>query len=222
MALVSGFSASPHPFPPGPPAYSHSAGAEMDDDLLALLASDAFSLQSHRDLDLDLLSSLLAQSLPPNSSPPGSIASSGGGGGNWIAGNPPQPSQGWNGWLPSSSGNGGSGYHAPSTSFSAGAGGAMATPHGTPLAPTPLALASSPSTSFPFSQPQSSQSTFVSAPPPPPTHADWARIGREAGGCRAPAASRERGRERGGSIQYEQGWASCMPGAEEDAAMMDD
>ncbi|KAL8277159.1 hypothetical protein RQP46_010487 [Phenoliferia psychrophenolica] len=233
MALVSGFMPSHHlghsqsSHHLAPASGSAASSSDLDEDLLALLASDTFSLQSHRDRDLDLLSSLLAASLPPNSSPPAQ--------GQWI-GSAPAPvasTSQWNGWTPSS------GYYAPQGSYNAGPG-AGPTPHGTPLSSAPLPLPSSPSTAqtsfFPQQPAQPSSSFSSNQYQHPNAYADWSRLAsREVGGCRAPAASRERasgGRDRHGSVDgglpsYEAagrsagGWGAVVHGDDDDR-MMDD
>ncbi|KAK4698540.1 hypothetical protein P7C70_g7733, partial [Phenoliferia sp. Uapishka_3] len=185
MSLVGGFNSQHHFSQPSTSfSYtSHCTSTDVDEDLISLLSSDSFSLQSGRDRDLDLLQALLQSSLPAGSSPTTSHAQQHPGAGQWVG----QPSSGtcpspWNGWAPSNS----TSFHQSQShtdAFHSGAG--VATPFGTPLQST-IALPSSPP-SQPFAT-LSSQQT----PSQQNYEAEWNR--RDVGGYRAPAASRERER----------------------------
>ncbi|GAA5874911.1 hypothetical protein JCM8547_003608 [Rhodosporidiobolus lusitaniae] len=149
-------------FPPSPSSSSppanhqpHYAPAAVDeDDLLALLGSDAFSLESRRDRDLLSLTSFLHQSFqPPASSAAGLVpqgfpaslgqaAAQGGGGGGGA---------GWNGWRPSGSGGGGEGTAAPYGSPMS-----FSSPGGVPPAPS-----SSLNTNPAFAYPSPAQTAFL-------------------------------------------------------------
>lgn len=176
-----------------PVGYSQSAAVD-DEDLLALLGSDTFSLESARDRDLGMLQSFLQGVLPgtqPNHPTP-----------------PPHPglafgqaagaSAGWNGWRPSGSADGAAAPYGSPMSFSSTAGG-------------PSAPSSSLNTTQHFPSP--AQQAFLNLAPSPspfstnsqlapsPRRGSLSSRGRAAhtagqsmqAGYRAPAVSRERG-----------------------------
>ncbi|KAM0752495.1 hypothetical protein T439DRAFT_333601 [Meredithblackwellia eburnea MCA 4105] len=216
--------------------------ADLDEDLMSLLASDSFSLASKRDRDLDILSSLLQSSLPNHHAHA-----------QWIAGSAgPQPhihnnaqsgpssataaTATWNGWSPSNSSLA-SGYYAPAGSLNSaysgsyqsggiliGGSASFSTPHGTPL--TATTALPSPST-YTSTNPLSSASSNSDY---------WRRAEGFATGTRAPAHSRERGdgagRERSTSYgaagaglpttQELPSWQSASQSYDDDARMDDD
>ncbi|GAA6023292.1 hypothetical protein JCM10207_006223 [Rhodosporidiobolus poonsookiae] len=200
FASVSMPLASSSPFSPPNPASSSSSGATYapasaavdEDDLLALLSSDQFSLESPRDAELLRLSSLLKSVIPTGNSQlhhpqPPSLAQASAG----IAMSAQQqlanPLSSWNGWRPSagdappygspmslSSGATHNGYTAPSSSLNTNA---SASPFTAPA--------------FPLSPPASSSPAYAS-----PRGAASSRGRSQASaigmGYRAPACSRER------------------------------
>ncbi|GEM08993.1 hypothetical protein Rt10032_c07g3010 [Rhodotorula toruloides] len=90
-----------------------------EDDLLDLLGSDSFSLESRRDRELLALSSFLKTALPgasaggPAAHPPGPTLAIGGNAAQGLPGG--ASSSGWNGWRPAHQGGGigGEGVAAP-------------------------------------------------------------------------------------------------------------
>lgn len=191
-----------------------------EDDLSMLLGSDAFSLESSRDRDLLLLSSLLQTSLPPGSSPPHAhaftVTSPTQGAHPSMAGGSWSQANGGSGWG-SMGGRGDDNAYASTSSKpfdpSQGNNGATqhtATPHGTPLLHT-LALppASSPLEDFTArdgsvdwsrrggrvgadGQSNYGAGTWGTTPGVSP---QFAGVGGGGAGVRAPAVSRERGVE---------------------------
>lgn len=212
------FTANPIAHPP-----QHQQSID-EDELLALLSADTFSLESNRDRALLELSSFLKVSIPGASSPPNQF-------------NPPANSQlGFNGWpiqqtISSASTSASSGYsnaYSPPT--------VHPTPYGTPVtAPTALPPISAfadlprPTSRAPQRSPLAAPSHFqqfpatTAAPHGGDGGAGSSGLGMDLGCPRAPAVSRERERARGqgarpraASLVGRGGWG---PGAEEDDVM---
>lgn len=196
-----------------------------EDELLALLSADTFSLESNRDRALLELSSFLKVAIPGASSPP----------------NQPSPAAqtqlGFNPWPIQHNNHA---FSSASTSASSGYSNAYSpptvhpTPYGTPAtAPTALPL------SLPLLDPHRPTSRApLRSPLAAPAHlgsffpstGQAGALGMDLGCPRAPAASRERerargmeggeyddgGRGRAGSLGGRGGWG---PGAEDDEVM---
>ncbi|KAI5479051.1 hypothetical protein MNV49_004333 [Pseudohyphozyma bogoriensis] len=173
---------------------AHSS--ELDEDLLSLLASDSFSLESQRDRELLLLQSLLHSALPAAGTPahahhPPSaqwisqaVASSSPSTGSFAS---TSNAASWNGWRPETAAP----YNSLNNNPPAGFGPPASTPLGTPLS-SAFPPGTSPETSryFPRSDDWRSRSSSVS-------NATASVGGTPAAflagaGYRAPAVSRER------------------------------
>lgn len=208
LRLMTTFAQHPHHHSMPPPLTA-------EDELLDLLASDTFSLESHRDRDILLLSSILQGALPTSSSPPSHGINISGTGptstGGVLGGG-----AGWNGWRPDAStsqqvyGSNSSGSYQPpapssslqstnntlsSSNFPFNSTTASSpnppTPHGTPL----NMLQNLPSTTSPPTDQQTSRryNTRSGARPPTSSASSGAFAPPSAPfGCRAPAVSRER------------------------------
>jgi len=200
-------------------AQAQAHQSKDEDELLALLSADTFSLESNRDRALLSLAEILKVAIPGASSPPTQSNSAATSHNNYL------------GWPIQQQYS-----ESPSTSASSGFSTAYSpptlhpTPYGTPATattqlPTLPAFAEFPR---PTSRaPQRSSSTtpaaFHSFPPIASGHPGTAGLALELGCPRAPAVSRERegssARARAGSVMGRGAWG---PGAEEDDVMEDE
>ncbi|BGP29765.1 hypothetical protein JCM10296v2_001510 [Rhodotorula toruloides] len=173
---MSSSSSFPHPHEQQHHGRQQGGGQSRvdEDDLLDLLASDSFSLESRRDRDLLVLSSFLKSALPgasaggPAAHPPGPSLAIGGNAGQGLfgAGGGAAAAAGWNGWRPAHQGGGvgGEGVAAPygsPMSFASTASNMSNVPHhaapSSSFSPPPVPSSSS---SFAFPSPSPSHHSF--------------------------------------------------------------
>ncbi|GAA5951201.1 hypothetical protein JCM21900_004373 [Sporobolomyces salmonicolor] len=195
-------STSSSPFPPALPSSSvaPSSAAVDEEDLLALLASDTFSLESRRDKDLIVLSSFLKgvlPSAPSQASPPAGIS---------IGSSAPAPPS-WNGWRPDAS-TSSAPYGSPMSFQSTSSGSAAVPPapssslnnHPSPPFPPNLAAAVLPLNFFPDHFASGAAGTSPRSPPAGPGGASGALSGAALSGSGAsPASSPPRRRDTAGA-----------------------
>lgn len=173
---MSSSSSFPHPHEHNHHGQGQQGGGQSrvdEDDLLDLLASDSFSLESRRDRDLLVLSSFLKSALPgasaggPTAHPPGPSLAIGGNAGQGLfgagGGGAAAAAAGWNGWRPAHQGGGVGGE-------------GVAAPYGSPMSfastasnMSNVAHHAAPSSSFSPPPVPSSSSSFA-FPSPSPSH----------------------------------------------------
>ncbi|GAA5864691.1 hypothetical protein JCM1840_002202 [Sporobolomyces johnsonii] len=213
-------SASSSPFPPALPSSSAapSSAAVDEEDLLALLGSDTFSLESRRDKDLLVLQSFLQGVLPP--APSQQLSPSG----ISIGSSAPAPPSWNNGWRPDAS-TSAAPYGSPMSFQSTSSGSAAVPPapssslnnHPSPAFPPNLAAAVLPLNFFP--DPFAGASAGTSPPSlagvPGGTSGALSGAAISGGGAATPASSPRRrgtgGAERGDRTSSAKG--SFGPGA---------
>ncbi|BGP18772.1 hypothetical protein JCM10213_004269 [Rhodosporidiobolus nylandii] len=224
-------------FPPAPTAaspydqHTSSSAAVEEDDLLALLGSDTFSLESARDKDLSRLQNFLMGVMPtaPGTSaahhpaPPHNSGISISSGGAGFGGMAQQPafSGTWNGWRPAGGEGAAAPYGSPMSFASSSAAAPVApsssfttsAPHPSPAQGAFLPLAASPAAAHSpqlYGSPRRGSLSSRGRAPPGVGYA----------GTRAPACSRDRvptlATFGGGAAQQEQdegGWKSRLRSA---------